>query len=553
VRIATCFALAAALSGCGVKPSATQAAKPAPAALRVLPDRVDGRPLLAPTAARAVKAGAGPLAVLGADVVSEGDRIGAFVEIPDGECLLAFVRSSSTIGDVDLFAFDDEGSSFASDESPDADAAIVICPPHPRRLYVVAKVMAGSGILSVGVQPVPRAAEARVAAAVGARGRPGEDTGRLDAWPGLEAKIRAHRQAIGARWEDVRRVAVPLSPRAPTRVSASVDAGRCLDVLVSPSDEIGSLEVVAEDTAGRIIGRARDAGRDRALVMCSATTVPITITVRPRGTQGLAAITMGRSAVGAASEIEGRARVLHVTPTEPLAAARAALARGLSGGGYAAPRAVATGTAKVGARAVVPVDLPQGCARIDVIAGAPLSGLEAVLWDDKGARIAEGRGGAAATLFACGSGGAARLDFEALESPGPFAVELRKDNAAPPALVAHPIAAGRLLARMNAGGDIATSAAATSAKVVALDDARLESGQFVVAPGTCAEVIVALDKGGSGVELRMVDAATRESTLARARHVVSDQLCAASSPRAGSYEIRLAAGKADALVQVRTR
>src|SRR5262249_35006185 len=147
------------------------------------------------------------------------DRVGAFVEIPEDECLLAFSRVSPTLADADLFAYEDDGSVFAADESPEPESAILACPPHPRRLFVTARAMSGTGVLAVGVQPVPRAAADAVAKAMGARGRAGEDSGRLDAWPGLEAKFRAHRDAIGGRWEDVRRLALPASPRAASRAS----------------------------------------------------------------------------------------------------------------------------------------------------------------------------------------------------------------------------------------------------------------------------------------------------------------------------------------------
>jgi hypothetical protein len=519
-------------------------------ALRVLPERIDGRPWLAPEAAQASAAGAGPLQVLGADVASEGDRLGAFVEIPEGECVLAFARSSPSIVDVDLFAYEDDGSVFAADESPDVEAAILICPPHPRRLYIVARVMAGSGILSAGVQSVPRAAASAVAKAIGARGLPGEDSGRLDAWPGLEAKIRAHRRAIGARWDDVRRVAVPLYLRAPTRISAGIEPGRCIDVLATPSDELASFELVVEDAAGRIIGRGRDNGRDRSLILCSAADAQISLALRARGAQGLVAVTIGRSAVGAEPEIEAGARVIHVTQTRDLAAARSDLERSLKGSGYAAPKASGAGAARVGSQLTVPVDMPQGCARIDVLAGKPLSGVAASLWDDKGALLAEARGGASAPLFSCGRGGAARLDVEALESPGPFAVELRKDAAAPSLLVSHPIAAARLLARLEASGDVRGAASATTAELVSLDSASRKTASLP-AGGGCVEVIAALDSGGSGIDLRLVDGATGEGVVTRSRYVVADRICAPPGGKPASYEIRLGAGKAEALVLAR--
>jgi hypothetical protein len=554
---AAASALLAAAIGCGScgsppPPHPVPAAGSAsPAALRVLSDRLDGRALLAPEAARAQAAGAGPLQVLGADVASEGDRLGAFVEIPEGECLFAFTRASPTIIDVDLFAYDDDGSAFATDESPEPESAVLVCPPHPRRLYVVARVMAGSGVLAVGVQSVPRSAEAAVARAAGARGRPGEDTGRLDAWPGLEGKIRAHRQAIGGRWDDVRRVVVPLSPRAPTRIGASVEAGRCLDVLVSPSEEVSSFELVVEDPSARIIGRGREHGRDRSIVLCSAVAAEVSIAVRPRASQGVAAITVGRSSPGAAPELGEGARVLYLTEPRDLDTAARALDRRLAPRGYDAAKTIGAGTARVGSRATASMDLPAGCARVDVIAGKPLAVVTAALWDDKGALVAESRGGAGAALFACGKGGKARLDLEALESPGPFSIELRKDRAAPPLLVAHPTAAARLLARVESGGESADASAAAAATLVPLEAGALKTFPLAVPARSCVEVIAALDTGGSGVDLRLVEAPGGEGAITRSRAVAGDRLCAGATALAGSFELRLGAGKADALVLTR--
>lgn len=548
--------LALGLAACATPPPAAR--PPAPAAtptLRVAPGSVDGRRWLAPDAARALAAGAGSLAVVAADAMAEGERVGAFVEIPEAACALAFTRGSPGVGDVDLFAYDDDGSAFATDESPERDAAILVCPPHPRRLYVVARVMTGSGIVGVGVQSVPREAADAVATMMGVRGRPGQDTGRLDSWPGLEARVRARRDGLGGRWEDVRRVALPVSPRAPTRISATLDPGRCLDVLVVPSDEVVSLEVTVEDDGARTVARARDRGKDRSLLVCSAAAArptPLHLSIRPRGPQGIVAVVLGRSAPGAEPELsaEARGHVTHVGPAIALDDARARVAAQTAGLGYAAPQILGAGTAKIGARAALGVNLPVGCARIDIIAGKPLSELSAALWDDKGSQLAEARAGASAPLFTCGRGGPARLDLEAMESPGPFTVELRRDKAAPPILVARPLAAARLLGRLSSGGDAVDAAAAAAAVVLSLEEGQRRVVPVSPPPGGCLEVVAALDGGARGLELRLVDGAG-EGNITRARHVVSDRVCAAPSGKPGAAELRVLAGKADALVLVR--
>ncbi|WP_159397619.1 hypothetical protein [Sorangium cellulosum] len=541
-------ALLTALPACRVGAPA-QAGAPSPETLRALPDRIDGNTLLGRDAKRAALAGAGPLRVLGADMASDGDRLGAFVEVPARECMLAMARVSPTIGDVDLFAFEDDGSAFSTDEAADARASLLVCPPHPRRLYVMARVMSGAGAVSVGVQSVPVEAAEAVARAVGARGKD-DESGRLESWPGLEAKIRAHRGAIGARWEDIRRIALPVGSRTASRIGATLDGGRCLDVLVSPSDEVASLEVVAEDETGRIVARARERGQDRELVLCSTVSFELSIAVRSRGTQGLVAVVIGRSQPGAEAEISGATPIERVTEGRELAEVRAAHDRALAGRGYGAPR-VSTGAARLGSRTTLPIELPAGCARIDVLAGRPLADVLAELWSDAHALLGRARGGARATLFTCGGGGHARLDVESMAQPGPFAVEVRKEPKAPPALVAHPLAAARLLGRLGAVGLVDASAAA-GAQTVALDSARLKILPLQIPANTCAEVIAALDAEGAGVDLRLVDTSTGESSLARARHVVSDSRCAGAAPVPASIELRLAAGKGDALVLTRT-
>ena len=112
---------------------------------------------------------------------------------------------------------------------------------------------------------------------------------------------------------------------------------------------------------------------------------------------------------------EGKVRVLYPSRALDLDGAKKALEQELAGKGYTAPKAVGGGTALTGARASITLDLPQGCARIDVLAGKPLVDLSAELWDDRGALQAEARGGAFTPLFACGKGGPARVDIEALE------------------------------------------------------------------------------------------------------------------------------------------
>jgi hypothetical protein len=543
-RLAAAVSLVATLlAGCGAPPPPHAAP-----ALRVAHDPIDGRALLEPVAARAVAAGAGPLLVLGADLASEGERVGAFVELAATECMLAFARGSSGLADLDLFSYQDDGEPLVTDESPSAEAAILVCPPHPRRLYIVARVMAGTGLVGVGVQVVPPAKQAAVASALGVRGRGAGQSGRLDAWPGLEARLHEHREALGSRWEDLRRAALPVDPRAATRLSVTVPEGRCLDVLMVPSDEVASVELVAEDLAGRVVARAHEHGRDRSLLLCSAAAVELSLALRPRASQGLVALLVGRSDVGAAAELSG---ATYVTQPRELAEARAAHASTLRAAGFGPAKGLGAGQARVGERLSLPIELPAGCARIDVIAGSPLVGIGAELWDPAGHWLAGGSGGAVASLFACGPGGAAELDVSALNAPGPFAVELREDPVAPAPLVAHPVAAGRLLQRLSAGGAPPGAREAKDAVVVALDAEHKKTLPLTLPARTCADVTAALDRGGVGLDLRLVGATATDSVSTRARDVAAARLCADRAPVHAKVELRLLTGRAAALVVTR--
>jgi hypothetical protein len=520
--------------------------------VRILPDRVEAQALLSTDAARAREAGAGPLEVASSAYLSEGDRTGAFISIAEDACALVIARGSASVVDVDLFAYEDDGATFGVDESGDAHPAVLICPPHPKRLFVSARVVAGGGLVGIGVQSLPPSAMAAVERIAGTRGRSGGETGRLESWPGLETKLIAHRAWLGGSWEDVRRAALPVAPRAATRMTVPLENNRCIDVFVSPGEEVGSLEVVAEDVTGRIVARGRERGRDRALVLCSDVAAEVSIAVRPRASTGVVAVVASRSRLGAAALIAPTARAEYITETRELADARVALDKRLQNKGYGAAKPLTTARATLGTRTPVNVDLPAGCARIDVIAGKPLADVGAALWDDKGYLLAEGRGGAGVTLFACGSARSTRLDVEAFARPGPYVVEIRKDKAAPAALVAFPWAASRLLAVLDAGGENISAAVAENAVHLPLDAATRKSVPFDVPAKSCVEVLAALDRVGAGLDMRIADVSTGENTVTQGRFVVTERRCAADAPLKAIAEFRLASGKADALVLTRT-
>jgi hypothetical protein len=318
--------------------------------LTIAGGRLDGSKWLGHDAEVAVSLGAGPLEVAVTEVGGDGDRVGGFVTLPADQCVLGYARGSQGIEDLDLYAYGDDGTILAADEATDPQPALVICPPHPARAYFAARIVAGRGVVAIGIHALAPSVAAQVGRALGARGRPGEELGRIEAWPGLDEKVNQHRRGIGAHWDEVRRVAVQVDARAPTRISVSLEGGRCLDVYVVPSEEFGQLDLAILDGDDRVLVRSAAIGRDRTAIVCSPVQTALSVELRPHTGQGLCAIVLGRSAAGAEREIAGSFYVARVAPQSDLAIERAQRAKPLRALGYGDATTIATGTADVGRR-----------------------------------------------------------------------------------------------------------------------------------------------------------------------------------------------------------
>ncbi len=474
--------------------------------------------------------------------------------MPGDQCVLLLARATDSVQDVDLFAYGENGATLGTDEAPDVKPTLLVCPPHPRHIYLVARIAAGHGLVAIGAQLVSRKDAARVGKALAARGRPGEAAGRAGDWPGLKEKLANHRRQIGATWSDVRRVAVPVEPSVPTRVSAMVDAGRCLDVLVLPSEEVSHVDVDVVDQQARIVGRARASGRDRSLVVCSPTDEPVTLEIRPHAGRGLVAVVLSRSTAGAARDLRVPALRFDLAPLGTLAEARSHHDARLEQAGYGSPRLLHQGSLQVGRRESLPLHLSPGCSRLDVILGRPAHGVRALLWAQDGSLLAEDSGGRNSVLFVCSHGGNDRLDVQATIRPGPYAVESRQERGTPAVLIDHPLAASRLLGRMLSRGVVQSASQLATAKVVSVAPTKLYRMDVLVPVGRCVDVTFALGPGASGAELRLVDAANNEE-IKLSRGIGSTSARACAFARSGTLharaELRSTVGQAAALVATR--
>ncbi len=526
-------------------------ARAVPPAARFGPlERPSASPLFGPHAANT--------ALLAVEAGVAGDRISGLLEIPNDECAILIARAGPSVEDVDLFAYGEDGSVVGSDEGPDKTPALLVCPPHPPRVWVAARIAAGHGLVAVGAQRVARADAQRAAAAYGLHADPDLSEARVRAWPGLDERLAVHRREMGGDWQDVRRVAVPLDARMPTRISAQVDAGRCLDAFLAPADDAGHLELSAVDAQGAILGRATNSGRERSLVVCSPLETSVAFELRPQSGRGVGVLVLSRTRPGSEVDLDTEVSRIAIFPSSALdQESRQFEATLAAQNGYPPGKTLSSGMLESGRRSSLPITLKAGCSRLDVIGGDPLRGLEAWAYASNDELLSHAQGGARATLFACGPGGSLRLDIEATLRPGPYAVLLHSEAEVPEALLHAPLAAGRLLAHVVAHGVLRRPSELGQALEMTLSESALKTIDLTVPFGRCVDVALALGADTLGAEIRLVALRTgAEIAVARGAHATSARVCALEGSSADDNlktraELRVGVGSGKALVATR--
>jgi hypothetical protein len=502
--------------------------------------------------------GAGPFGdsvLLALEAGVAGDRVSTLVEVPKGDCTVVIARASETVEDLDLLAYGEDGAPLGSDEASDRQPSLLICPPHPGRVVVAARIAQGHGLVAIGAQRVAPALAPKLAERYHVKARAGTEAARLKAWPGLDALILRERDRAGGKFQDLRRVALALDAAAPTTLAATIDAGRCVHGLFIPSEDVSHLDVAALDDQGRILGRAVGSGRQRSLVVCSPVTTEVAFEVRPHAGRGLAVAALSRSVAGTEGEIESEVLRRDVYPTGDAKRELATAVERLKKWGYAPAAPLMSLDLQVGRRSSSWLTLGAGCARVDLVGAAPLRGVDARLWTDTGGLRATGAGGSGATLFACGAG-KLRLDASALLGPGSVRVLVQREASVPPELERLPLAGGRLVSRMVSRGVLFRADAIGKVSELLLSAERLATVPVLVPLDRCVDVNVAIEGPAAGVELRAVDQ-DREVELDSAvgESAASTRLCAYGRGALGSLnarvELRAVTSTASALVATR--
>ena len=554
-RLAMLAVLPTLVVGCSLFAHPPPPAPPGPTSLpapHTVPGELDPKVLLGEIPARAAHLGAGAPSLVTAAEAADNEWVGGFVDVPKDDCLLGYARGSASIEDVDVAMYSEEGTQLAVDEGSDVHPTVLLCPPHPDRVYVAAHVVDGEGFVAIGAQLVPKDRGVVVARALGARGAVAEGPRPAEGWPGLDDAVRVHHVDLGGTWEEFKRVALPVDARLPTYVTFPVEADQCVDAVVVPDDDVGLLDVEALDGEGRVVGRAHEGAGARSLTVCSPATMPGTLSVRPHVGRGLAAIVLARARGEIAKDLATRPEMAWTAARQPLDVARRAHDTALAKSGYTDPVATSSGNLVLGRRVTVPIDLKivgGACARVDVIGGAPLGLLEGSIWDDAGTMLASAEASTSLALFAC-SRTAARLELETRGRPGPYVVAVRPERWKDPAFAGHPLAASRMLARAAGGPDMVLEGRGAPARSATLDAAHELSWTENVSAGRCVRVTVGAQGEGSGVDLRASSPSDGvDLDRSQAAHAASVRACAPpDAPRAVKFDLRASAGKVDVVV-----
>jgi hypothetical protein len=536
-------------------PSCAGPTKPAaangPVAPRVIPGAPDLKRLLGDTAQRASSLGAGPVAIVASGMVAEGERLGAFVEVPEDACLLAYARGAASLEDLDLHAFTDDGSPIAIDEGPDPKPTILVCPPHPKRFYVALQVAQGRGLAVVVAHTVPKARAKSIAVALGARGSLGT-VKRPESWPGMEDSLREHRRAIGGEWEDQKRVTLPVDTEAVATTTVSVGTRECVDLLLLPDDDVGLVDAELVDDEGRQVVRARGAGEARSLLACSDEAFVGALKLRSHVGQGQVAVLVSRTSIDYAKDAKAKPELAFHGVGLPLPDAEKSRETELLRAGYSAPTSAKRGSLAASKLTSVSLDLTAaGCSRLDLVAGAPVRRASLEVWSSSSRLLGAGDGLSGAVAFAC-TKGKVRVDLETRGAGGAFSLAVRPVTWTGPELAALPLAGSRMLSRASRGPHEVFEGTAVALRSVGLSSSSLTAFEEDVAPGACLHAYLGAEGAGQGIELRAFDAKTStEIDRGHGETSAAVYACATTAPLRVRFEAKTSMGELRAVVGLR--
>ena len=507
LHLASVLALAL---GCG-RPSPAQPVTPPPAGLTGVPA------WLAKDLFVAARLGAtdGRVLITGAGIT--GDSLGLAYSPDSKKCTVLLARGSETTSDVDLFVYGDDGTWYGSDERANKDATVVLCPPHPARLYLTARVASGYGRLAIGVATVDKEHADSIERSFAGERLDGPTPRRHGGWPALNEAASARARNMPGQWVHEKQILFPVAPEAPTHFTVALRAHSCSDLLLVPATEVAHLSVSAVPMDGEVLGEAAAFGDARGLLMCSEEPAELTIRVRPHAGQGMVAVLLARADFDAVTSSR-QAIWLGASAPETLEQAQTQSWKRAERRSRKRARVVARGTSATGRRERHPLSAPAACYRYELLSAAPTRSIAGWLWDGAGKMVSKSSGTHRLALYGCGR--THRVDVEVTERGGKYLVERTRLMNTPPALKTLPIAAARLLAAL----DGISSTTEPNIQPIPVVSRRLNKVNVVVAGGSCKQVIFTLGEGQMDAELRVAEDSARARSF-RGLYTAQTRLC----------------------------
>ncbi len=520
-----------------VKNSVPSSASQRPASQRWLLE--DGR--------RAELAGADPARILVAEAGAVGDRFTNVVDVDERDCLLVMARASDKIADIDLYTYGESGSILSVDDRPDAKPTLLICPPHPRHVYITARIATGQGVVVVGAHRVPASLSNPVRHALKMRG---DDSG-LDASsgapPDLDTRILTHHQAIGGQWIAVAQSTIVVDSRVPTVTGLMIQEGSCIDIFVVPTAHVSALDIELQDDKGRTLGRAPIADRERWMVACSQESRSVTLQIRPHDGYGSVILLVSRGTLEM-----GRAtrQAIELGENQPLQLLTELEHKQLDHLGYPHGKLLGNLLIERGFQRRFVANGARGCTRFDIFAGTPSLGVQGRVYTANGELVASDGGTQHFPLLACLSGKITMV-IEAVGRGGPVQIEQRQDVADNPQALSFPRAAARMFQRAWNLGLAKSFSQFSAVESASLADEKVWERDITLEPGHCNGYFMALDGDAIGVDLRIIDANTEEILSGEQHtHTAHAEICAPSGEKPHLYRLRatVQSGKSSALL-----
>ncbi len=491
-------------------------------------------------------AGAVQPRVLVAEAGAVGDRFSSVVEVNAQDCVLFMARGSEKIVDLDLYSYAEDGTVLAVDDRPNAKPVLLVCPPHPKHVYVTARIAAGQGLVAVGAHRVAANDSNPVRHALQIASE-NLDEGGAAPEPDLESRIMAHHEAIGGNWVAVAQSSMAVDARVPSVAGLTIQENSCLDLLVVPSPRVSALEMELLDDNGYTLGRAPMGDRDRSVVACSKEKRSVTLQVRPHEGNGTATLLMSRGPLELTRSIK---QAIELSDGQPLRAITESEHKALEQLGYAREKLLGSFAIERGFQRRFVANGARTCTRFDIFAGAPSLGVQARVYTSSGQLLSAAGGLKHFPIIAC-LDGRMTMVLETQGRGGPVQVEQRQESTDNPHANNLPRAAARMFQRAWFLGKAKTFGQFKNLESIQLTDERVWEREIKLDAGHCYDYFISLDGDASGVDLRIVDLTTDE-IMSGERHIdtAHAEICAPAGDASRSYRITatIQSGKSQALL-----